>query len=280
MPTRLRSDTSQPRVEVASPGVSPSSFFTSADGQWFRPTDHCRGPWDPDSCHAGPPTGLLARALERLVPDQRLRRITVDLVRPVPMAGFRIEAEVVRQGRSVTTSRAVLIDDDGRPRVTAAGLHLRTSEPLALPTAVAPIPRFDEAVPGPFPIRETRHGLPGFVGGVEVRYPPGQDTEPGPTTVWMRTTPLLPDEEPSPFQRICPLADCGNALSRNAEPREMGFVNPDLTLVLHREPEGQWLGSDSTSHWQPDGTGLADALLFDHRGVVGRALQTLLVTPP
>jgi hypothetical protein len=259
--------------------VAASTFFTTADGEWFQPTDRCRGPWDPESCHAGPPTGLMARALERAVPDQRLVRITVDLVRPIPMAGFRVETEVVRQGRSVGTTRASIVDAEGRHRVTATGLHLRPGEPRPLPTAVMSIPRLDEAVPGAFPIRRSRHGQPGFIGGVEIRYPPGQDPEPGPTTLWLRSLPLLPGEEPSPFQRICPLADCGNALSRNGEPHHYGFVNPDLTLVLHREPEGEWLGSQSISHWQADGLGLADALLFDRRGVVGRALQTLLVSP-
>jgi len=256
-----------------------ASFFTSDSPDRFVPTDASRGPWDPDSCHAGPPTGLLARALERLVPDQPLRRITVDLIRPIPMAGFTIQAEVVRRGRSVSTTRATLVDLDGRPRITAAGLHLRRSSDATPSSPIVPVARLDEAVPGAFPITRSLHGLPGFVTGTELRYPPGEVPQPGPTTAWMRTIPLLPDEEPSPFQRICPLADCGNALSRHVEPWEARFVNPDLTVVLHRDPEGEWLGSDSASHWQPDGVGLADALLFDHRGPVGRALQTLLVTP-
>lgn len=260
--------------------MAPTSFFTTPDGAWFQPTDACRGPWDPDSCHAGPPSGLIARALERLVPDQRLTRLTVDLVRPVPMAGFRIDAEVLRLGRSVSTTRASLVDGDGKVRVTGAGLHLRSGPPVDRPTSTVPVPDLDSAEPGRFPISRSLHDLPGFLDRVEVRYPPGEDGSPGPTTLWLRTVPLLPDEEPSPFQRICPLADCGNATSRNAEPWEAGFVNPDLTLVLHRPPEGEWLGSRSTSQWQPDGVGLADALLFDRGGVVGRALQTLLLTPP
>lgn len=260
--------------------MAATSFFTTPDGAWFEPSEVCRGPWDADSCHAGPPAGLLARALERLVPEQRLTRLTVDLVRPVPMAGFRIDAEVVRPGRSVSTTRAALIDGEGTVRATAAGLHLRVDAPVERPTATVAAPDLAEASPGPFPISRSLHDLPAFMDGVEVRYPPSEDPAPGPTTLWLRTVPLLPDEEPSPFQRICPLADCGNAISRNAEPWEAGFVNPDLTVVLHRPPEGEWFGSRSASHWHPDGTGLADALLFDYRGVVGRALQTLLLTPP
>jgi hypothetical protein len=95
--------------------------------------------------------------------------------------------------------------------------------------------------------------------------------------MWMRTVPILAGEVPSPFQRICPLADCGNAVSRNAELGEAHFINPDLTLVLHRDPVGEWLGISARSHWQSTGVGLADALLFDDLGLVGRALQTLLV---
>ncbi|MEM9714716.1 MAG: thioesterase family protein [Actinomycetota bacterium] len=256
-----------------------ASFFSTADGEWFVPNDPARGPWDADSCHGGPPTGLLARALERVLPEFRLVRITVDLTRPVPMAGFRIEAEVTRAGRSVARSRAVLVDGDGTERARAAGLHVVGRELGPLPNVEVAVPRFDESVPGPFVFERSLHGLPAFMSGVELRYPPGESNEPGPTTVWMRTIPLLPDEEMSPFQRICPLADCGNAIGRNADPDQVGFVNPDLTLTLHREPVGEWLGSSSVSHWEPTGIGLADALLFDTEGVVGRACQTLLLTP-
>ena len=95
----------------------------------------------------------------------------------------------------------------------------------------------------------------------------------------MRAIPLLPDEEPSPFQRISPLADCGNAFGRHADPDKVQFVNTDLVIALHRDPVGEWMGSRSVAFWQPTGVGLADALLFDDEGPVGRALQTLLLRP-
>ena len=97
--------------------------------------------------------------------------------------------------------------------------------------------------------------------------------------MWTRTIPLLPDEEPSPFQRISPLADCGNAFGRHAEPDQVQFVNTDLVIAVHRDPVGEWIGSRAVSAWQPTGVGLADALLFDDGGPVGRALQTLLLRP-
>ncbi|MEO1060324.1 MAG: thioesterase family protein [Actinomycetota bacterium] len=256
-----------------------ASFFSTTDGDWFVPNDPARGPWDPESCHAGPPTGLLARALEQLLPGSQLVRITVDLGRPVPMAGFRIEASISQAGRTVQRTTATLVDADGRERARAAGLHMVARDVGAIPSVETPMPSLADAAPGPFVFERTLHGLPAFPSGVEMRYPPGESNTPGPTTAWMRTLPLLPDEEMSPFQRICPLADCGNAIGRNADPDVVGFVNPDLTLVLHRAPVGEWLGSSSVSYWEPTGIGFADALLFDDEGVVGRACQTVLLTP-
>jgi hypothetical protein len=221
----------------------------------------------------------MVREVERLVPNGRLVRVMVEVLRPIPMTGFRVQAEVRRPGRKAIASEAEIFDDD-RVYARLFGLHLRTIERFAAPSVAGERPVFEDAVPGPFPIRETRHDLPAFQGSVEVRYDPAQSQgEGGPTTVWMRSVPLLADEEPSGFQRMCPLADSGNGISYNKYLDEVLFVNPDLVLALSREPHGEWLCSRVRSVWEQDGIGLADAELFDREGVVGRAIQTLLVDP-
>ena len=55
------------------------------------------------------------------------------------------------------------------------------------------------------------------------------------------------------------------------------FINVDLTVHLHRHPVGDWICLDAITIPQPNGVGLADAVLRDQRGPIGRALQTLLV---
>lgn len=263
------------------------SFFTRedrADGDWFVPTDLARGPWDPQSCHAGPPAGLIARALEHAVPHQQLVRLSIELVRPIPMAGFTITTTVLRAGRTATTARAELIDAAGTVRAYASATHLApAAEPPGRTGSVTELgarpelPTLAESSPGPFPFTEIPHGRSGFIDAVEVRYPPEDGPAPGPTTVWMRCIELLADESTSPFSRICPLADCGNAFSRQSEPWQVSFVNADLTVHLHREPVGEWLGSQSVSSWQPSGVAIADALLFDEQGAVGRAVQSIVL---
>ncbi len=250
---------------------------TGGDGEWFRPTGHCRGPWDPDACHAGPPTGILARESERLLPDQQLVRLTVELVRPVPHAGFGVTGTIARRGRTVSTTELTIVDASGAAVVTARGMHLAPAELARLPTPITPVPPLADAVPGPFPIRRGAHDRPMFSGAVEVRYPIGEDPDPGPTRLWMRTVPLVLGEEPSPFQRICALADCGNGVSRNEDAGALAFMNTDLTVQLHRLPVGDWFGIDSRSLWEPNGIGMSDSLLFDEVGPVGRALQSLVI---
>ncbi len=286
MPVQLRSTHNVGGVTDTFFAAPEMRSVNGTDVEWFTPNDHTRGPWDAEACHAGPPTGLLVRAMERALPNVRLARITVDLAKPVPMAGFHIGAEVTRHGRTVGATRAAIIDVSGVVRATAIGIHIATQdEPMLdgpLDNSGLVTPTLSEAIPGRFPIRQPmRHGLPGFSGSaVRMRYPPGETPDPGATTTWMNTDPLLPDETPSPFQRICPLADCGNAFSRHTDPDEVMFMNPDLTIALHRDPVGEWLGSRSVSQWQPTGIGLADAALFDDEGLVGCALQTMILRRP
>jgi hypothetical protein len=255
------------------------SFFTTSDGEWFQPTDACRGPWDPHACHAGPPAGLLARASERRLPEHQLVRLTVDLARPIPHAGFRIETQIVRTGRTVSTTSSTLIDGNGSTVATAHGMHIAAHHAVDMPTAPRDTPRLADAEPGVFPLTEHAHDLPAFDSGVQVHYPAGSGPHPGPNRMWMRSLPLLDTEDPSPFQRICPLADCGNAISRNADPDRIAFMNTDLTIVLHRPPVGEWLGMDCVSRWEPNGIGMSDSLLFDDDGPVGRAVQSLILRP-
>lgn len=249
------------------------------DGARFVGNDGARGPWSADACHAGPVTGLLVRALEQAVADKQLVRITADYLRPIPMAGFQIDVEITRSGRSATTGRATLTDTEGKICASATSLHLVKSDFDSLPTTIIDGPSRHDATPGEFVVESAHHDQPFFRDWIEVAYPPGESNKPGPTTLWMKAPPLLAGEVPSPFQTICPLADCGNGISRNADLTEASFVNPDLTIALHRLPETDWLASSAISFWEPSGIGLSQATLFDEKGPVGVASQTLLVQP-
>ena len=111
---------------------------------------------------------------------------------------------------------------------------------------------------------------------MEYRFVTGGFVEQGPATVWMRPrVPLVAGEETSPLERVFIAADSGNGVSAALDWRSTIFINTDLTVHLLREPVGEWVCLDAVTH--VDGLGMADSALYDERGRIGRAVQTLLV---
>jgi hypothetical protein len=259
-----------------------SSAFYVSDGVRFVSSELTRGPWDPDAQHAGPPAALIGRELERCESPTgqtgwQLGRITCEILRPVPIAPLSVSAEVVRPGKSVELLRAAIADDEG-PLITASAWRIArraTDLPADLPVRRDAPPGPDEGSPGPF--FDTGHA-DGYHSAMEYRFVSGGFLEPGPATVWMRMgVALVADEQPTPLQRVLAAADTGNGVSAVLDFRRFFFINVDLSVHLHRQPEGEWVCLDALTTPEPTGVGLADSALYDERGPIGRALQTLLV---
>jgi hypothetical protein len=256
-----------------------SSAFYVSDGGQFVSSELTRGPWDPGSQHAGPPAALIAREIERATePGWQIGRITYEILRPVPIAPLRVDVEVRRPGRSVELVAATLSDADGEPLVAANAWRL-ASRPTLIPGGLAGAP---EPMRGPSegvekPFFDTGQDV-GYHTAMEYRFVEGGFTELGPAKVWMRARhPLIAGEELSPLQRVLIAADSGNGVSATLDLSGYIFINVDLSVHLHRLPQGEWVGLDAVTIPEPQGVGLAESVLHDERGAIGRALQTLLV---
>src|SRR5438034_235554 len=77
--------------------------------------------------------------------------------------------------------------------------------------------------------------------------------------------------------RLLIAADSGSGVSAAIEHTRFTAINADLTVSVHRPLEGEWVGMDCLSIYEPHGVGLADTRLHDVRGPIGRALQSLVV---
>jgi hypothetical protein len=254
----------------------PESFY-EADGDLYVSTGLTRGPWDPDAQHAGPPAALLGREVERLEDAEsfHVARITYEILRAVPIAPLRVEARVTRPGRRVQLVEGTLADEEGVV-IRATAWRLRTS-PVKLPDLprAEPPQGPENGVPGDFP--EVGYDV-GYQGAMESRFVKGAFMEPGPATVWMRMRyPLVAGEQPSPMQRVLAAADSGNGVSATLDWRRFLFINVDLSVHFERMPVGEWVCLDAVTRPQSNGVGVADTQLFDERGRIGRALQSLLV---
>ena len=248
-----------------------------ADGDRFVPTIWSRGPWDPGFLHGGPVAMLASRAMEALpsLVDMRIVRFTMEFTRPVPLAPLKVQARQIRPGRRIQLLEVGIDGPDGEV-VRAIGLRIRR--------AVTEVPP-DEAVQpatGPEQLaRWTRtwSELEAFhTRGVEIRPLDSKSMSPG--SVGIRASlPVLEGEELTPLQRALAAADFPNGVSLRLDPARYLSINPDVTVHLHREPDGEWIHLDARTFTSPDGTGVAEGLLSDREGRFGRSMQSLILEP-
>lgn len=260
------------------------ALFAALSDDRFQPSELARGPWSPNALHGGPVAALLARSLERAEAPVPMHpaRLTVELLRPVPLAPLTVRLEVSRPGRKVQLLDAFLHAGDAEV-ARARMLRIRAAE-VALPASLdVPIaPSFAGPADSP-PTPSPRGG--GIVAyhshATEHRIARGVWGEPGPVVDWVRLRqPVVAGEAPSPLERVAAAADFGNGVSSVLPFPAYAFINPDLTIHLHRLPVGEWVCLDAATLVSPHGVGLAESALWDERGRIGRSVQSLLIERP
>ncbi len=256
------------------------TMFTQSDGA-YMPTLQARGPWSLDTLHGGPVAALLAHRVESCVPDGKLRiaRLTTDLFRPVPHAPLSVDTEVLREGRRIMAVRASVVCE-GVEVSRAQALLLRPTDVDASAGDLLP-----EAVPFPEHAPESPLGgvgrEPSYSRTVRFRYVVERGSE-APVVAWVRVPlDLLPGVPLTPAVRAASVADYVSPLAgmSHVSLRRVPFINADITLYLHRPPQGEWLCLATTSRGSHDGIATGDAFLHDRLGPVGRCIAASLVQP-
>jgi acyl-coenzyme A thioesterase PaaI-like protein len=255
-------------------------------GEVFVPTEHCASPWGPVTIHGGASSGLLAWALEAQIPaGMQLARLTVDLYRPVPREPLGVAARVVRESRRLRLLEAMLYHD---------GREIGRASALALATAAVAIPEHARlAAQPPAPLREALERPP-VIGVNAIANRVGREFSAGLHTLvplkpvslelgggrgstWVQLPVELIGGIPnSPLVRVATLADFSNGFAQLYLDAGTGFINADITLNLHRMPEGEWIGIDARTRAQPHGVAMAESELYDVRGLIGRVSQSNL----
>jgi hypothetical protein len=269
--------------------VSDSIFLAvdggTVDGGEFMATEQARGPWDPQALHGGAAAALMTDAFERMQPgaEMPIARMGFELLRPVPFAALSLSVSIVRPGRRVQELASELHNGEqliaraSALRVQEVPGNLPEPEPPAAPNAWA-----DRPMPGPQEGRPVRFALGGedvsfAASAMEMRWL-SDPRALGPGRVWMRPRhPLLPGRELTPLARLAATADFANGVSAALPFERFLFINADLTIHLQRRPRGEWIGLDARTLLHGGGSGLAESVLHDVDGPVGRAFQSLVV---
>lgn len=259
--------------------LPPAMFLTNERGDGYVGTVLARGPWDDNAAHGGPVAALIGREVERHDPDPDLLtvRYTIELLRPVTLNELRLEATTLRPGKRVRLIGVSVFDEAGSEVARATALRVvATPEEAPLSRDGGPPPFAPPEDSGPAPSLIT--GRVGVTAGVELRSAAGSAIESGPATYWFRMhVPLVDDEPISPLSRALVAADFGNGIASVTSISTHVFINPDLTVHLHRLPEGDWVANDAVTWLEPGGAARADAVLYDRTGAFGRASQSLYI---
>jgi hypothetical protein len=266
------------RSPYAPPAMTDAIFHV--EGDRAIPTELARGPWSPDAQHGGPAAALLARALERADPGPAsfVARLTIELLRPVPLTPLVVRARTVRPGRKVQWLEATLLANDAEV-ARATALRLRVDPSLDLPVPdLGPTPLPPPGASEPFGIEFPQAASTGFWQAMELRVAAGSFVEVGEATIWFRlVVPVVAGEDPTPLQRVAAAADFGNGVSAALERGRYLFINPDLTIYLHRDAVGEWVALEARTFAESRGVGLAESAVHDERHRIGRSLQSLLL---
>ncbi len=242
------------------------------DGDRVVTSPDAAGPWAPRMQHGSAPAALVVWAAEAIpspVPMQ-IARVTIDLMRPVPVAPLTIEREILREGRKIQLC-AIKLLADGVVVVGATVLKIK-AQSLALPPEIADLP-----LELPMVEPADNAGSP-FTKCISMRAAHGRFGMVGPAAIWFRIDqPLIAGSPISQAMRAVVAADFSNGTASALDFRQWTFINADLSVNFARQPVGDWILLDGECWIGPDGAGLAMSRLADRSGYFGRAVQSLVI---
>jgi hypothetical protein len=247
------------------------------DGNRAETSPNAAGPWDASMQHGSAPAALVTWAAEAIptTTPMRIVRVTIDLLRPVPVAPLTIASEVLREGRKIQLCAISLLANNVVV-VRATVLKVR-ADSLPLPSEIADaaidVPPPDQGTPMEPPFSRTP-----FVTGLSVREVRGSFLQLGPGAIWYRIDrPIVEGVAISQVIRAVVAADFCNGTSSVLDFDKWTFLNADLTVSLARAPVGDWILLNAETWIGPDGAGIAAGRLGDARGYFGRAVQSLVI---
>jgi acyl-coenzyme A thioesterase PaaI-like protein len=261
----------------------PHEALFDREGAGVRATPLARGPWDANALHGGPVAALCAWAAEQHDPGPAMfvSRLTVELLRPVPLGFLDVHATTFRPGGRVQWIDVRITDADERLVAAARALRLARRDDAPFDVGDAAIPASEPMPRAPAASEHQPIGFPERVGfwlANEFRMAAGDWQTPGPSAAWLRLkVPVIAGETVTPLQRVAAAADFGTGVGNAVRMSSTATINPELTVHLHRAAVGEWIGLAARAWAHAEGVGLCETALHDEQGPIGRGVQSLLV---
>ncbi|WP_421937746.1 hypothetical protein [Phenylobacterium sp.] len=244
--------------------------FFRKDGDLFVPTTAGIGPWDKNSLHGRVIIGLLGAEIERRhgSTEYMPARLTVDMYKLPDLSPVEVVTRAVKDGYRIKVIDAEFISGGvSAGRATCQLLRKTENAPGNVwkrePWG-APAPDDTPPQEGPMGGMWKMRPISGTMRGFE------------PRRTWMaEVRDIVEGLDLTPFQRVAVAADFASPFAHVGD-QGLGYINTDVTVYLHREPVGEWIGFESLTHGATDGVAVGDCLLHDIEGHIGSASCTAL----
>lgn len=255
------------------------SYFIATAPDVYTPTVHAGGAWSDDDLHFSPVAGLLIHHMDtwraaHTDPDKIIGRVTFDILGRLPRADIELQTRIIRAGRTIELLETTATIG-GRLTLSARAWALSVGDTRSVADGEwAPLPKPENLEP--YILTDIWPG--GYINSVDVRK--AGPTRPGRATAWVTTRlQLVEGEQAGTLASYTALIDTANGIAVRQHPEDWMFPNLDLTVHLFRQPEGHWVGLDTTVAFGHSGQGLSSSILHDTSGPVGTAQQILTVRP-
>jgi len=258
------------------------------EGDAFVGTTCTQGAWAHGGQAGGAVLALLGHVLEGVpaLTSMSLTRLTVDIVRPVPVGErLHVATEILREGKKIqvvdlsisagetvtTRARALRIRD--LDVGSLGGMPVSTSDDN--PSASLPPP--PEGLTGVDRLRK----VPKFLSdGAELR----RSLEPidGVHAIWCRLrVPVVAGEPVRDTSRAVFPIDMVNLLGvTTLDPARASSINPDVTGHLCRAPVDEWIALTGHTHYSHAvAHGVSMAVMSDSAGVFGVTSTSQILDP-
>ncbi|WP_200300977.1 thioesterase family protein [Streptomyces adelaidensis] len=254
--------------------MNPGSYYEPIDEHRYKPPSNASGAWDPGEQHFSPLGGLIVHAIDRHLtarPDNglSLSRTSFDILGRLALDECEIRVETLRPGRTIELLEAVALVA-GLPVVRARAWLLASHDTTAAVVGGggggAGVRLTPPSALASWPLTSVWPG--GYIASLDVR--PLAPPRPGRATAWISTSlDLVAGQTASPLASYVALVDTANGIAVRRPPTAWMFPNVDLTVHLHRRPEGRWTGLDTTVTFGPTGQGVTSTVLHDTAGRSG-----------
>lgn len=256
-------------------------FRVVGDQVLARP--YAAGPWDNTVQHGSAPTAFAvwaATQVETPVP-MHIARVTMELMRPVPIGELSYATTILRSGRKIQLVGVSL---------HAGGHEVARASVMKIRSAATDLPDYVDssslALDAAMPEACTDPGLGfgennPFVQCMTLKLARGGGFEQlGPAAVWFHADrPMIEGHATTPEMLAAIGGDFCNGVASSLDFNKWTFINSDLTLSMSRPPIGDWVLVDGHSVFGPYGAGLSIGRLADRHGYFGRSIQSLVVEP-